>query len=94
MGLLFLSSAACCLERFPEPQLTSTVGRFRALNIHCAVSAPTTHMHLIDIAVRASQHALFLDHFTFDSIQHSTTTHKPKATTQKRHILGVSTPHQ
>jgi hypothetical protein len=61
MGLLFLSSAACYLKRFLEQQLTSTVGSSQALNIHCAVRAPTTHLYLIDIAVRASQHALFLD---------------------------------
>lgn len=73
MGLLFLSSVACCLERFLEPQLTSTVGSSRALNIHCALSALNIHLLRADAAVRASQHALFLDGplFFFLSTPHS-----------------------
>lgn len=63
MGLLFLCSAACCLKRFLVPQLTSTVGKFRTLNIYCAMSAPIAQLFLINIVESASQHAPYYDHY-------------------------------
>lgn len=85
MGLLSLSSAACCLEHFLEPRLTSTVGSSRVLNIHCALSALNMHRLRVDGAIRALQHALSLDnplYFTFplDTTQRSTSIQQPNAT--------------